>query len=150
MPEWCVDGTAYWQPIPKTFTVGVKFFVFPKPETKEGRCQIWIKQRGRLQKQLNPSKMNGNTFGGSCLLLASTGVTQCELLLYAFHVDDLCILYMFIYLFIFNHLLFFAAVCKIHYYKLIFGTIKISFPEAGSFSLSNNVLPWNINTEFNN
>lgn len=109
----------------KKFTGGVRFFVFPKPETEEGKCQIWIKQCGRLQEQLNPSKINGNTFVASCLLLASAGITQRELLLHTFHTDDLCILYIFFFLKI--NLLFFAAVYKTDYYKLIFGIIKISF-----------------------
>lgn len=69
-------------------------------------------------------KINDNTFVSSSLLLASTGITQRGLLSHTFYVDDLCVLYMFIYFF--NNLLFFAAVCKTDY-KLIFGIINISF-----------------------
>lgn len=38
----------------------VGFFVFPRQETQEERCQVWIKQRPH--EQLNASTITKNTF----------------------------------------------------------------------------------------
>lgn len=50
----------------KSLEEGVEFSVFPKLETQEERCQIWIKRRVRPHEQMNLSSTNENTFVCSC------------------------------------------------------------------------------------
>ncbi|XP_030003765.1 uncharacterized protein LOC115428719 isoform X2 [Sphaeramia orbicularis] len=63
MPKRCAHGTCKSDSrYPKSVEGGVVFYPFPKPKTQGDKCGIWIKQCGRPYSQLNPSKVNKNTF----------------------------------------------------------------------------------------
>ena len=63
MPKRCAYGTCKSDTrYPQSLEGGVVFFAFPKPKTQEERCRVWIKQCGRPHDQLNPSKINKNTY----------------------------------------------------------------------------------------
>ena len=47
---------------PQSLEEGVVFFAFRKPKTQEERRRIWFKQCGRPHSQLNPLKINKNSF----------------------------------------------------------------------------------------
>ncbi|XP_051795783.1 uncharacterized protein LOC110964897 isoform X3 [Acanthochromis polyacanthus] len=63
MPKRCAYGTCKSDTrYPQSLEGGVDFFPFPKPKTQEERCRVWIEQCGRPHDQLNPSKINKNTY----------------------------------------------------------------------------------------